>query len=91
LETSSNFYEIKYKKGSANGDARLPTEPDEDEDKEEDAPIVINNIIINAQPLCEEQRSDNNLIWLFDLKLQAACENQHIIKLNAFENQFSNI
>ena len=84
-------YEIKYKKGSANGDAdalsRLPTEPDEDEDKEEDAPIVINNIIINAQPLREEQRSDNNLIWLFDLKLQAATENQHIIKLNAFENQ----
>jgi hypothetical protein len=92
LKRMNSFeYEIKYKKGSANGDAdalsRLPTEPDEDEDKEEDAPIVINNIIINAQPLCEEQRSDNNLIWLFDLKLQAATENQHIIKLNAFENQ----
>ena len=48
-------YEIKYKKGSANGDAdalsRLSIEPDDDEDKEEDAPIIINNIIIDAQPL----------------------------------------
>jgi hypothetical protein len=62
IRMNSFEYEIKYKKGSANGDtdalSRLPIEPDEDEDKEEDAPIVINNIIINAQALCEEQQTD---------------------------------
>jgi hypothetical protein len=92
LNKLSTFdYEIKYKKGTANGDAdalsRIPIERDDDEEQEDDAPVIINYIVASNEDLNEQQSSDDNLAWLYALKQKAASENQFKIEVNTFANR----
>jgi hypothetical protein len=83
-------YGIRYKKLATNGDAkalsRIPIELEDDEEQEDDAPVIINFIVVSSEQLHEQQRSDNNLAWLYALK-QRASENQFKIEVNTFENR----
>jgi hypothetical protein len=84
-------FTIQYRKGikNCNADAlsRLPTEPDEDEDKECDEPLIINYIVADCETLNEKQLVNPNLLWFFELKKQAEEENKHHIVVTQFQNQ----
>ena len=62
-------------------------EPDEDENVVEDEPIMINYIIATNNPLNHEQQADQNLEWIYNLKIQAITENKDRILVTDFENQ----
>ena len=65
----------------------MPTEPDSDEDKEDDAPVIINYIKAEAEPLCAEQLTDPNLICRYELKRKAEPDNQLTTVIESFNNR----
>ena len=66
-------YTVEYRKGIKNGNAdglsRLPTEEDENENNDSDEPIIINIIIADNDELDENQTIDENLQWIYALKV----------------------
>ena len=91
-------FEIRYKKGIKNGNAdalsRIPIEEDISEidhtTLEQEEPIIINIIIAHLEPdqnaLNEKQQTDQNLQWMYNLKIQAQNDNKNIIVCTQFEN-----
>ena len=85
----SNYdFEIRYKRGIANGNAdalsRLPEESSDLEESNET--IIINFIIADVDSLNDDQTTDPDLKWLYDLKVQAYQENKNHIILKEFAN-----
>ena len=85
-------YTIEYRKGITNGNAdglsRLPTEEDEHENIENEEPIII-NVIIAEEPIDARQLNDYNLLWIYNLKIEATKRNMHhiVVKPEEFENK----
>ena len=94
-------FQIQYRKGNDNGNAdalsRMPTDPENHEDEGSNHPIILNALEIQTTnhdnnqdqitQLNEDQASDENLKWMYNLKIQARTENKHRVKVKRFQNQ----
>ena len=98
-------YRKGIKNGNADGLSRLPTEIDENENNddiqpilinivenqgyEDEEPIIINVLIAENENLDARQLIDDNICWLYNLKVKAVQENVHhiIIKPSEFQNK----
>ena len=87
-------YSIEYRKGTQNGNAdglsRLPTEIDENEDEISDETIIINVIVTEPETLNEQQMKDENLFWVYTLKIEAMKRNEHKIIIEPKDLQIKN-
>ena len=85
----SNYdFEIRYKKGLTNGNAdaltRLVVEDSPDMEETNEA-IILNFLIAEPDDLDGEQQQDEDLKWLYNLKIEAIIENKNHIVLHNTE------
>ena len=82
-------FTIVYRAGTTNGNAdalsRLPT--DHISEASSSDSFVINVVVAPVEKLNDTQLQDENLRWLYDLKIQARADNKQHLTITTFNNQ----